>query len=320
MAETQVRVGIIGCGVHAREVLLPAAQQAGMEFAAVCDLDRRLAQRVSRRFGAFRAYQDIRSMIDEMDLDAVLVCGPPEMHAEAAAIALQHRCHLWTEMPAAPTAEEAERLAGLADAQGLIAQPGLMLRYAPACMRLRELVAGEEFGAIRQIEVAWWPPEQHAHDDAPLFDLPHALDLVRFIGGEVTGLSVARAGSDGSLAALLALESGAVATVSFASPARCPRERIVVASEDAVAIAEDRRTITLRHAAREDSSVWSPDRAGAGRLSGILPEMEAFAAAIAGEGPRGASLHDAARAMRLGEMVRAGLNEGLRWNGTGADG
>ena len=170
MAETQVRVGIIGCGVHAREVLLPAAQQAGMEFAAVCDLDRRLAQRVSRRFGAFRAYQDIRSMIDEMDLDAVLVCGPPEMHAEAAAIALQHRCHLWTEMPAAPTAEEAERLAGLADAQGLIAQPGLMLRYAPACMRLRELVAGEEFGAIRQIEVAWWPPEQHAHDDAPLFE------------------------------------------------------------------------------------------------------------------------------------------------------
>ncbi len=320
MSETHVRVGIIGCGVHAREVLLPAAQQAGMEFAAACDLDRRLAQRVARRFGAFRAYQDIRSMIDEMDLDAVLVCGPAELHAEAMETALQRGCHVWTEMPPAPTAAEAGRLADLADAQGLIAQPGLMLRYAPACVRLRETIAREEFGAIRQIEMAWWPPEQHAHDGPLLFDLPHALDLVRFIGGEVSGLSVASAVSEASLIALLTLESGAVATVSFASPARCPRERIVVASEDAVAIAEERQTVTLRHFAREDGSVWNADRGGAGRVSGVLAEMEAFAAAVAGEGPRSASMHDAARAIQLAEMVRAGLNEGLTWNGTGADG
>ena len=57
MGESQVRVGFVGCGAHAREVLLPAARQAGLEFAAVCDLDKRLAQRVSRRFGAFRAYR-----------------------------------------------------------------------------------------------------------------------------------------------------------------------------------------------------------------------------------------------------------------------
>lgn len=318
MADSQVRVGFVGCGVHAREVILPAAQHAGLEFAAVCDLDKRLAQRVSRRFGAFRAYQDLGNMIDEMDLDAVLVCGPPEMHAEAAEIALSHGCHVWTEMPAAPTAEEVVRIADLADARGLVAQPGLMTRFAPACVRLREIVSREEFGPLHSIEVAWWPQKQHGHDDPMLFDLPHALDLVRFIGGEVSRLCVARATGDDSLAVAMQLQSGAVATVSFGAPAACPRERVAVASANAVATAEDRQTVTLRHCEREETSVWAAracetsaegNAGGAERVRGFLPAMEQFAAAVAGGDAQSASMRDAARALRLAEHVSANSGE-----------
>lgn len=312
MSEGEVRVGFVGCGVHAREVLLPAAHRAGMEIASVCDLDKRLAQRVARRFGAFRAYQDLRSMIGEMDLDAVLVCGPPEMHAEAAEIALQEGCHLWTEMPPAPTADEVARIAELAAARKLVAVPGLVMRFAPACARLREIVTREEFGAVLSIDVTWWPPRMHGHDDPLVFDLPHALDMVRFIGGDVRRLSAARAAGDGALAVVMELASGAVATVSFSAPAGCPCERVAVTSADAVATVQDRQTVTLRHRAREEMSVWGADcgrDGGPEHMRGFLPEMEQFAAAAAGDVEPAAAMSDAAQALRLAEMARAGSGE-----------
>ncbi len=313
MADSQVRIGFVGCGVHAQEVLLPAARYAGMEFAAVCDLDKRLAQRVVRRFGAFRAYQDLGGMIDEMDLDAVLVCGPPEMHAEAAETALNHGCHVWAEMPAAPTAEEVTAIADLAAARDLVARPGLVMRFAPANVRLREIVKREEFGPVRSIEVAWWPPKRHGHDDPLLFDLPHALDLVRFVGGEVRRLCVARASDDDALTVAMELASGATATVGFGTPAGCPRERITVTSMSAVATAEDRQTVTLRHCEREEKSVWDARacKAGGGaeRTRGFLAEMEQFAAAVAGADAQSASMRDAAQALRLAEFVSANAGE-----------
>ncbi|MGI5820293.1 MAG: Gfo/Idh/MocA family protein [Armatimonadota bacterium] len=312
MAVNEARVGFVGCGVHAREVLLPAVRGAGMELAAVCDLDKRLAQRVTRRFGAFRAYQDVGKMVEEMDLDALLVCGPPEMHVEAAETGLRAGCHVWTEMPAGMTSREVAEIAELAAERKVIAQPGLMLRFAPSYRRLREIVTGEEFGETRSIEVTWWPPRMHGHDDPVAFDLPHAMDLVRFIGGEVRGLAVARGGEDGPLSVALELASGAVGTVSFGGGAGCPRERVEVAGAVAAVGVEDRQTVTLRRGAGEAASVWAArlwSGEGPERLQGFLPEMEHFAAAVSGaEKPR-VTMRDAAAALHLAELAATGMGE-----------
>lgn len=309
MAGNEVRVGFVGCGMHAREVLLPAVQGAGMDLAGVCDLDKRLAQRVTRRFGAFRAYQDIGRMVDEMDLDAVLVCGPPEMHAEAAEVALRGGCHVWTEMPAAPTAVEAERLADLALERERVAQPGLVMRFAPAYDRLRQICGDEQFGEIRSIEMSWWPPKMHGHDDPLLFDLPHALDLVRAIGGDVRRLSVTRGGGEKALLVSMEMQSGAVALVSFMAPAGCPRERLAVASAESVVTVDDRQTVRLRRCGREETSVWGSrpmgSHGGAGPESGqgYVPQMERFAAAVRGEEQAQAVMKDAAYVLRLVELA-----------------
>ncbi|MFP4250198.1 MAG: Gfo/Idh/MocA family protein [Armatimonadota bacterium] len=316
MAGNQVRVGFVGCGVHARETLLPVVQRAGMELAAICDLDKRLAQRVTRRFGAFRAYQDIGAMVDEMDLDAVLACGPPELHAEAAEAALRGGCHVWTEMPAAPTSAEAERIAELAAERELVAAAGLVMRCAPAYQRLRDLCADEQFGPVRSIEVAWWPPRMHAHDEPLLFDLPHALDIAWWIGGDVRTLAVSRADDDDVLLVTMQLRSGAVAAVSFAAPADCPRERVTVASLRATATAEGRQTVTLTRCGRDETSVWggrslatAADRPE--RARGFLPQMEQFAGAVGGESEPTATIGDAAYVLRLAERARDSAGEAV---------
>jgi len=322
VAAEQVRVGFIGCGTHATEVLLPAVQQAGMDLAAICDLDKRRAQRAIRRFGAFRAYQDLQTMIAEMDLDAALVCGPPELHAEAAHVALEHGVHVWTEAPPAPTAAEAERLAELAGAKGLVAQVGLMLRFAPAYRRLREIIAGDGFGVPIAFEIVYWPPALPGHDDALRYDAVHALDLVAMLVGEVRDVAVvpAPAGMGAGagprrIAVALRTESGTTGTLSFMAAAACPRELVTVASATSVATVEDRATLSVRRADSDEMTLWRAGalgpgpEAGTAHLRGYLPELVHFAAAVSGAAEPVATMEGGAAALRLAERIEAAYLE-----------
>ncbi len=307
MAASDVRVGFIGCGQHAGEVLLPAVQQAGLDLAAICDLDKRRAQRATRRFGAFRAYQDLQAMIDEMDLDAVLVCGPPELHAEAAMAALRDHCHVWTEAPPAPSAAEAERIAELARERGLVAQAGLMMRFAPAYQRLRATIADEAFGSPVAFEAIYWPPAPPGHDDPLLFDALHVLDLVRWLLGEVADCDITR--EDDRAAISLRMLDGATGVVSFLRGGPWPREMVTVGSDDAVATVVDRASLTVRRRGRDEMTVWRADALVAGgqsdtaRLRGYLPELTQFAASVADAAPPEATIGAAAATMRLVERL-----------------
>lgn len=321
MANEQVRVGFIGCGTHALEVLLPAVQQAGLDLAAICDLDKRRAQRAVRRFGAFRAYQDLHAMIDEMDLDAALVCGPPELHAEAAQVALERGLHVWTEAPPAPTAAEAQELARLADAHGLVAQVGLMLRFARAYERLREVITAPEFGSPVAFEIAYWPPPLPGHDDPLRQDAVHALDLVTMLLGDVRDLEVlprpvtAGGAAPQRLALALRVQSGATGTLSFVAGSACPREVVTVASEECLATVEDRTTLTVRRAGSDEMTVWHPatlepgPQRGTARLHGYLPEILHFAASVSQMAEPAATMGEAAAALHLAERVAAAIEE-----------
>ncbi|MEA3402064.1 MAG: Gfo/Idh/MocA family oxidoreductase [Armatimonadota bacterium] len=303
MSGQDVRVGFVGCGRHATGVLLPAAREAGMDLASVCDLDRRRAQRTARRFGAFRAYQDLRKMIDEMDLDAVLVCGPPEMHAEAAAMALERGCHVWTEVPPAPTAAEAEHIAQLADARGLIAQPGLMMRFAPAYERLKRTIDDQDFGEPTSLAITWWPAKLPGHDEPLLFDAIHAVDLARMLLGEIEQWQALAADEAASMA--LRFASGALGSLSFAAGSGRPREVVAVAARRALAVVQDRREVAVSRADREESTLWRPASGGAGpgAEQGFLAELQHFLRAVLGEVEPRATMSDAAAAMALIETL-----------------
>ncbi|MGC9317005.1 MAG: Gfo/Idh/MocA family protein [Armatimonadota bacterium] len=303
MPGREVRVGFVGCGRHATGVLLPGVREAGMDLAAVCDLDRRRAQRTVRRFGAFRAYQDLRKMIDEMDLDAVLVCGPPEMHAEAAALALERGCHVWTEVPPAPTAGEAEHIAQLADARGLIAQPGLMMRFAPAYERLKETIGAEDFGPPTSLEITWWPPRLPGHDEPLLFDAVHALDLARMLLGEIEeGRALA---TEGTASMALRFASGALGSISFAAGGGRTREVVAVAADGALAVVQDRREVAVSRADREETTLWraASSQAGSGAELGFVAGLRHFARSVLGEIEPRATMADAAAAMTLIEAL-----------------
>lgn len=314
---TAIRVGFVGCGAHATANLYPALHEAGMDLAAVCDLDKRKAQRVCRLFGGRRCYQDLGAMIGEMDLDAVLVCGPPEMHAEAAAQALAHGLHVWVESPPAPSLAEAERIAEMARAKGLMVQVGLVMRFAPVYARLAQAIAVEEFGEPVALEAHLCTDRAAGHEQHLLLEGLQLLDLVRHLMGEVravVALKCERLGQTTS-AVSLRFESGAVGLLHLSSLQPQARERVAVWGQGSLAVAEDRGRFLRRWGGPAgEATGWEPDLAmqdlenSTAQLRGYLPALAHFAETVRGDATPQAGIEEALAAMRLARAIQD--NEG----------
>jgi len=311
------RVGFVGCGNHATHSLYPCLSWAPIDLAAVSDLDEQKAGRTVRRFGARRPYTDYRRMMDEMSLDAVLVCGPPELHRDVALEALSRGLHVWMEKPPAPTLDDARAIADLARQNDRHVQIGFMMRFAPAYARLKQIVESEEFGRAGLIEGKYccWNVPDHRHH--LLYYGVHIIDLFRFLMGDVAEVVVRKCEHSGQLAnaVLLRFESGAVGLLNFSSRQPRVQERVEVTGEGTVAIVDNR--LNLEYHRRGDNSfgnttVWRPDFAipnlpnNTLELQGYMGEIRHFAESILrGERPA-PSIEDGVKCLEIVDLIETG--------------
>jgi len=312
-----IRVGFVGCGNHATHSIYPCLAWAPIDLAAVADLDERKAGRTARLFGARRPYTDYRRMMDEMALDAIFVCGSPELHCEVAREALGRGLHVWMEKPPALTLGDARALAKLALQRRKSVQVGFMMRFAPAYVRLKQIMETEEFGRPGLIEGKYccWSVPDHRHH--LLYYGVHIIDLFRFLMGDVAEVMVRKCDHGGQLAnaVLLRFASGAVGLLNFSSRQPRVQERVEVTGEGAVAIVDNR--LTLEYHRRGDNAfgnttTWRPDFAipnlpnNTLELQGYMGEVRHFAEAILrGEKPS-PSIEDGVKCLEIVDRIEAG--------------
>ena len=117
-----LRVGIIGCGgiTERRHAPLLAAMES-VELVALTDVTEvRLAllgeKYVVPEEGRFTDYE---KMLAEAELDIVHVCTPHDLHEGQAIAAMEAGCHVLLEKPIATRAQEADRMAAVAERTGL---------------------------------------------------------------------------------------------------------------------------------------------------------------------------------------------------------
>ena len=312
-----LRVGFVGCGNHAVHSLYPCLGWAPVDLAAVADLDNGKAQRVARQFGARRSYTDYRRMLDEMDLDAVLACGPPELHRDVALDALDRGLPVWTEKPPAPTLEETQAIAERAQEKGKLVQVGFMMRFAPAYLQLKRIMASEEFGRPTLIEGKYcsWNVPDHRHH--LIYYGVHIIDLFRFLMGDVAEVHVMKCEREGQFANAISLrfESGAVGLLNFSSQQPRVQERVEVTGEGTVAIVDNRLNLEYHRRGGNtfgDTTSWRPDWAipnlpnNSLYLQGYMGEIRHFAeCCLEGREPS-PSIEDGVKCMELVDRIEAG--------------
>ena len=94
-----MKIALIGAGsignVHAQ-----ALSMQGLEFSAVCDINREAAEKLSALvFPNAKLYTDWKLMLNEFKPDAVHICTPHYLHAPMVIYALSHNINVLCEKP-----------------------------------------------------------------------------------------------------------------------------------------------------------------------------------------------------------------------------
>ena len=98
-----------------------------------------------------RFEQDLRRVLDDKDIDAVVIATPNHWHALATVWALQAGKHVYVEKPASHTVWEGRQMVEAAARYNKIVQVGTMNRSRPA---VREAIKFIHEGGIGKVYMA----------------------------------------------------------------------------------------------------------------------------------------------------------------------
>ncbi len=183
-----VRVGLLGCGNVALRVHVPTLRRlSGVQVAAVADVDPANQDRVARLVPTAKRFHDYRDLLRNSATDAVVICLPPALHAEAARAALAAGKHVYLEKPLATTWREGRPVVEFWRATGLVGMIGFNFRFNPLYRSAREylirgalgpLVAARTVFAAPVRALPPWKERRDAGGGALLELGSHHLDLL----------------------------------------------------------------------------------------------------------------------------------------------
>ena len=198
-----VRLAIVGCGAVVRHYHLPAiARLARVTVSALCDLDRRQAERVRRQF---RLEAEVSDSLDAIrgHADAALVAVTPRHHASVAIQLLGMGLDVCCEKPLATSSAEAELMIDAARRHRRYLAVAQWCRFLPNLRLLRSLVREGVIGNVLEITAEFggpldWPMESPTYfsrestTGGVLFDTGiHMVDALLWLFGDLSEIEYA---------------------------------------------------------------------------------------------------------------------------------
>ncbi len=229
---TPLRFGVLGLGRGSSGMIVALAHHPAARITAAADLRPEPLERFARDFEA-AAFTSADDLCRSADVDVVYIATPHQFHADHAIMAAAHGKHIVVEKPMALTLAECDAMIAAAEQNGVKLVVGHTAGHNPAIKRIRQIVAGGELGRLGIINVAAYTeflyrarrPEEldTARGGGIIYNqVPHQIDAVRLVGGgmvrsvrAVTGVWDPTRPTEGSYAAFLDFEGGAVATLVY---------------------------------------------------------------------------------------------------------
>ena len=199
--QTQFSIAIIGLGSRGANVYgrLITGQKDKFRIVALCDLKPDRVERYSREYEVPQenCFTDDHTFLEKKRADVLVIATPDAEHIRHATAALELGYDVLLEKPISPNQEELDALLATQKKYGGRVLVCHVLRYAPAFVKMGELLREGAIGkliAIRNIEhVAFW---HHAHsyvrgnwrvseESSPMIMAKccHDLDLLQYYAG-----------------------------------------------------------------------------------------------------------------------------------------
>jgi predicted dehydrogenase len=142
-------VGLIGCGGRGTHDAGLFANTPGVKLAYVADVDEGRLANAAKSFNiaSDHAVSDMRRILDDKSVDAVIVTTPDHWHSPASILACDAKKHVYVEKPISHNIRESRLLVEAAARSNVHVQHGTQCRSTPmmieAVKLLREGIIGE---------------------------------------------------------------------------------------------------------------------------------------------------------------------------------
>jgi phthalate 4,5-cis-dihydrodiol dehydrogenase len=189
----KLKLGIVGIGVGASEILPAMEQMPEFELVAAADVNPRVLETFQRRYGA-KTYDSVEKMCADPDVEAVWVSTPNRFHAPHTIIAANSGKHVVVEKPMAISLQEAEQMIEAAIKNKVKLLCGHTQSFGPHIRTMRTIIRSGELGPLRALHVWAYTDwmlrprtaeelDIHQGGGVPYRQGPHQIDTLRLLGG-----------------------------------------------------------------------------------------------------------------------------------------
>ena len=189
-----MRFAIIGAGAIAQLRKMAVDSMRDAAFAGVFDID---AARAAALAGSGRVFATSDELIGATDVDTVIICTPPNTHAELATAAMNAGKHVVVEKPMAHSVAACNQMIATAKATGKVLTVGFNHRYFAAIKEVRAAIDTGEIGELTHVKgyaghaglaefKAQWMYDKDVMGGGALLDNGiHMIDLMQHLMGPV---------------------------------------------------------------------------------------------------------------------------------------
>jgi predicted dehydrogenase len=151
-ANDRVRVGVIGFGARAKELVSQLRALPSADLVAVADVYTRRLDEAKHLSSSMQAFDDHRRLLDVKDIDAVIVASPLHIHCRHFVDTLAAGKDLYSEKTMTWSVAEAEQCLAAAKKSGRIVQIGLQHESSGSLADAKKWISDGIVGKVTHVQ------------------------------------------------------------------------------------------------------------------------------------------------------------------------
>ncbi len=147
-----IRICMIGAGRVGKNHSRAMRHVSGAEIVAVVEQVAQVREETATEFGIERQFESLEAALEGAEFDAVIITTPTPTHLPIAALAAEHKKHVFLEKPMALNLQECDAIADAVNRNGVLLQLGFMRRFDPEFVAAAQRIEAGEIGQPMMIK------------------------------------------------------------------------------------------------------------------------------------------------------------------------
>lgn len=166
-----INVAIIGCGYWGQNIIRDLHDSPECKLKYCCDLNESKLKSIIHKNSGMQLIKDSERIFKDKNIDAVFIATPVGSHYELAKRALKGKKAVFVEKPFVDKLKKAVELTEIAKKSQLVLMVGHIFEYAPAVIKVKELIKNNQLGKIYYISSTRVNLGIHRKDESVIWDL-----------------------------------------------------------------------------------------------------------------------------------------------------